>query len=429
MTKVICLNLLLTDANCLLFLKGIPMSPAMSLHFIQRGPGYSAANKVQLIKGGASYFQMMESLLDEAKYSVHLQVYIFDGDETGNRIIEALLRAAQRKVHVYLLLDAYASKEFPLEAIQRLKQAGAHFKWFSPLLRGKGFYVGRRMHHKILVVDGIHSLVGGLNISNRYNDLPGQPAWLDWSIYVVGEASLEILARCRQLWRKRIFKNNTLFEPIQWRGQKEKTEECLVRIRVNDWVRGKNQISRSYLEWLHRSRQEVIMMSSYFLPGRVLRKNLARAAKRGVRIKLILARYSDVALAKAAENYLYTWLLQQGIEIYEYQKNILHGKVAVFDAQWATIGSYNLNNISAYASVELNVDVYNAAFGQTLRKQLNSVILEDCVQVRAATFFQRLTWWKRVQQWTAYQLVRLIFFLFTFYFTQEKRAFGKKLHI
>lgn len=401
----------------------------MSQHFIHRGPGYSPTNKVQLIKGGAGYFQMMERLLDEAKYSVHLQVYIFDCDETGNRIIEALVRAAQRNVNVYLLLDAYASKEFPLEAIERLKQSGAHFKWFSPLLRGKGFYVGRRMHHKILVVDGIHSLVGGLNISNRYNDLPGQPAWLDWSIYVMGEASLEILGRCRQFWPKRIFRNDMLIQPRDWRGEVANIGECLVRMRVNDWVRGKNQISRSYLEWLHRSQHEAIMMSSYFLPGRVLRKNLARAAKRGVRIKLILARYSDVLMAKAAENYLYSWLFRQGIEVYEYQKNILHGKVAVFDMHWATIGSYNLNNISAYASVELNVDVYNAAFGQILREQLNSILLNDCVQVQPSTFFQRLTWWKRIWQWAAYELVRLIFFLFTFYFSQEKSPAGKKLDI
>ena len=401
----------------------------MSRYFIHPGPGYSAINQVQLIKGGASYFEMMERLLDSAKYVVHLQVYIFDADETGHRIIEALLRAAARQVKVYLLLDAYASKDFPPGEVERLRHSGVQFKWFSPLFRGKGFYVGRRMHHKVLVVDGIYSMVAGLNISNRYNDLPAQPAWLDWSVFVVGEASLEILARCRQLWRKSEFKKEPVSQHPQWHNELVQAEECLVRVRVNDWVRAKNQISRSYLEWLYRSQHEVIIMSSYFLPGRVLRKSLAKAAKRGVRIRLILARHSDVGLAKSAENYLYSWLLRQGIEIYEYEKNILHGKVAVFDAQFATIGSYNVNNISAYASVELNVDVNNAAFGSTLHKQLNSVLDNDCMKIEPSSFFQQLTWWRRFQQWVSYELVRLIFFLFTFYFTQAKSTLGKKLDI
>lgn len=400
----------------------------MSQYHVHRGSGYSANNEVRLIKGGAGYFNGMEKLINDAKHSVHLQVYIFDADETGQRIVEALLCAAARQVKVYLLLDAYASKDFPPQLIEELEEAGAYFKWFSPILRGKGFYVGRRMHHKILVVDGIHALVGGLNVSNRYNDLPGQPAWLDWSVYIVGESSLEILARCRQLWRKGIFKNQGITEPHHWRTALTTDQECLVRVRVNDWVRAKNQISRSYLEWLHRSRHDIIIMSSYFIPGRVLRNSLAKAAQRGVRIRLILTRYSDVLLAKSAENFLYAWLLRQGVEIYEYQKNILHGKVAVFDAQWATIGSYNVNNISAYASVELNVDVYNIAFGQSLHSELTTILTEDCVRVHASSF-SRLPWWTRLQQWAAYELVRLIFFVFTFYFTQEKNSLGKKLDI
>lgn len=401
----------------------------MSIHHIHYGPGYSAANSILLIKGGVAYFDKMEELINKAKRSVHLQVYIFDADETGNRIIEALVRAAARQVQVFVVLDAYASKDLPPKVIERLKWAGVHFKWFAPLPRGIGLYVGRRMHHKVLVVDEIHSLVGGLNISNRYNDLPSQPAWLDWGVYLVGEASLEILARCRQLWRRRVFWNETNALRVMRDDEMAMDHECFVRVRVNDWVRAKNQISRSYLEWLHRARYDAILMSSYFLPGRVFRNSLANAAKRGVRIKLILASYSDVPLAKAAENFLYAWLLRQGIEIYEYQKNILHGKVAVFDSQWATVGSYNVNNISAYASVELNIDVNNAAFGKNLHNHLTSILSVDCVQVKPSSFFQKQAWWNRLHQWAAYEMVRLIFFLFTFYFKQEKNSTGKKLDI
>ena len=381
--------------------------------------GYTAHNRVKLLKGGSAYFKLLEELIDKAIHSIHLQVYIYEADETGSRITEALLRARRRNVEIYLLIDGYASSSLPTHVIEQLNTSGIHFRWFETIFKGKGLYVGRRMHHKILVVDGIYSLVGGLNISDRYNDLPDQPAWLDWAVYTEGEASAELFARCVVMWTKSKHKKETFPIPITWSAVLTPKEECLVRIRTNDWVRNKNQVTRSYLEMFDRAVNDLIIMSSYFLPGRIFRKNMAKAAKRGVRVRVILAGDSDIKLAKAAELFLYSWLFHKGIEVYEFRKTVLHGKIAVIDGQMVTVGSYNINNMSAYASIELNLDVNNRPFGQEVQTKLEEVIEKDCIKILPALYLKKLTIYSRTKQWVAYELVRFIFFLFTFYFKQD----------
>ena len=179
----------------------------------------------------------------------------------------------------------------------------------------------------------------------------------------------------------------------------------------------------------HRASNDIIILSSYFLPGRIFRKNLTHASKRGIKIRLILGGHSDIKMAKAAELFLYPWLLRRGIEIYEYQKSILHGKIAVFDSQWVTVGSYNINNISAYASLELNVDVNNKQFGETVKSNLEGVIENECVRVTTDAYSKTLNLAVMFKRWLSNELVRLIFFLFTFYFKQERSSTKKTLRI
>ena len=290
--------------------------------------GYTAHNRVRLIRGGAEYFDLVEELIDQSVHSIHLQTYIFESDQTGQRISAALRRAAFRNVRVYLLLDGYASADLDQGFIQQMIEAGIHFRWFQPILKGRNYYVGRRMHHKILVVDGLHSVVGGVNMSNRYNDLPGQPAWLDFAIRIDGEASIELFNRCVEMWTRSIWTKIGLSGMFNWRSVIPPEEEAFTRVRINDWVRNKNQISRSYLLMFHRAQEQITILSSYFMPGRILRKHMTHAARRGVVIRVILTGRSDVGLSKAAERYLYPWLLSRNVEIYEYRHTVLHGKMA-----------------------------------------------------------------------------------------------------
>lgn len=380
---------------------------------------YIPHNKVKLVRGGREYFSALTKLINFAQHSIHLQVYIYEDDETGQLVAAALMEAAKRGVMVYLMTDGYASKELPASFMKELHTAGVHFRFFEPLLKSEHFYFGRRMHHKVLVVDGHYGLVGGINISNRYNDIDNEPAWLDWALYVEGPAAGALFKICTDVWArpgqmalKRSLRNNLPSLP--------NTGQSLLRIRRNDWVKSKNQISRSYIDMLKRATSSVIIMSGYFLPGTIIRHHLNRAAKRNIDIQVIVAGKSDVPLAKHAERHMYRWLLKRNIKLYEYNGSVLHGKMATRDKKWVTIGSYNVNDISAYASVELNIDVNDAEFATHVQQQLETIITNDCVLVTVEEFNKKYNLIQRFIQYCSYWLVRVIFYLFTFYFKQSR---------
>ncbi|MCE2894799.1 MAG: phospholipase D-like domain-containing protein [Flammeovirgaceae bacterium] len=375
----------------------------------------STSPEARLIHGGKEYFSLLKDLIGQAKESIYIQTYIFDEDQTGTDIANELRAAAQRGVKVFLLVDGYASGQLSHSFISGLKEAGIEFRMFDTLLKSKYFYLGRRLHHKVVTIDDTHALVGGMNISNRYNDLPNQPAWLDWAIYTKGEVALWLTYICQQRVKPGSLKRLLGKSP----NYSEQFKNSAVSVKINDWVRGKKEITNSYLDMFRQATDTIMIMSAYFLPNDQFRKELKKAAQRGVKVKLILAGTSDIALAKYAERYLYRWLFSKNIEIYEYQKSILHGKLAVYDSLWSTVGSYNVNTISAYASIELNLAVQDHDFAVNVENTLQAIMLNDCVRI-TENQIQHAGLLKRFFQWCAYVSYQAVFFLFTFYFKQRE---------
>ncbi|HEU4633711.1 MAG TPA: phospholipase D-like domain-containing protein [Flavisolibacter sp.] len=373
---------------------------------------YTLHNKVDLIRGGSYYFNKLRNLIQQATSSVHIHIYVWDDDKTGTAVGEALIEAANRNVSVYVIADGYASQCLSKEFIRNMKAHGVQFRYFEPLLRCSHFYFGRRMHEKLVVIDGSKALVGGINFADRYNDVDGAPPWLDYALYVEGEAAAELYSYCASYWGQ---------ENLPAAETMHATDTFLYSVDVvyNDWVKGKQQIWNTYFHFFNQARESITIMCSYFLPGRVLRNRLIMAAKRGVRVKLILAGPSDVMLAKYAERYLYPWMLKNGIEIYEYQPAVLHAKMMVVDGRWVTIGSFNVNNVSAYASIELNLNIRNRRFASSVQSRMNAIIEKNCIEVTERNFISNAGFLKRFLQKSAYELVRVILNLSTFYFKHE----------
>ena len=171
---------------------------------------FSQQNIVSLVRGGAPFFVRLSALIDKAEHSIHLQTYVFAADTTGNTVAQALMAAAKRGVSVYLMADGYASGSLPKTFIQKLEDAGVHFRFFEPLFRGQDFYFGRRLHHKVFVADAKYALISGSNIADRYNDLPGQPAWYDMAVLVEGDSVLELYDICQKIWQRDKAKKNLL---------------------------------------------------------------------------------------------------------------------------------------------------------------------------------------------------------------------------
>ena len=378
---------------------------------------YTFRNTVSILNGGRDYFDCLEELANTAKYTLQLQTYIFDDDETGSRVADSLKRAARRGVKVYLLVDGYASQRLSVKFITGLREAGVQFDFFEPLFRSRFFYIGRRLHHKVVVVDAIKGLVAGINISNRYNDIGNRAAWLDWALYVEGEVAEQLDNVCRKVWNGSLLREKCVVPdrvPFVTNGH------CKVRVRRNDWVFTRTEITRSYRELLREATTKVTIMTSYFLPSWKMLRRIRGAVKRGVSVNLILAARTDVPVSKYAERYLYSWLFRNNIAVYEYQRNVLHGKIAVCDQEWFTVGSYNVNNISAYASVELNLDVRNRALATEIDQRLQHIIDQDCIHITEADFEKTNNVFKRVLYYLSFICIHIFFYLFTFYYIQRR---------
>ncbi len=386
----------------------------------KRYKGFTSNNSVQLIRGGRKYFDLMIKLIKEATHTIHLQVYILDDDETGREIVDALIDAVTRGVRVYLMADGYASQGLSQTFINRITTGGIKFRYFESLFRSKHFYFGRRLHHKVFVTDSMNALVGGLNITDRYNDFPNQPAWLDFAVYVKGTIARDLCVLCSKTWNGFLpVAEERIPCVVTEHFHTTKEEDCMVRMRRNDWVRKKNEVARTYAEMLLTAKDHITILCSYFLPGIALTKRLIRAARNGVNVKVIMAGRSDVMLAKHAERYIYRKLIDNNIEVYEYQPNVLHGKVAVCDDEWMTIGSYNVNNISAYASIELNLDIRKPSLAKQMNETLHEIIEQDCIKVTRGYFIKHTNLVHRFLRWISYQTVSLLFYIVTFYYRQR----------
>jgi cardiolipin synthase len=373
--------------------------------------GYCEHNKLKLVKGGAEYFNLLEQIINAARHLIHFQIYIFDHDSTGKRIGDALIKAASRGVKVYLMVDGYASKNLPKSFISAITDAGIYFRMFQPMFKSRKLFIGRRLHHKVVVVDGFYSLVGGLNISDRYNDTVNGKAWLDWAILSEGEISEQLAKVCVRRYKMR---DRMVTEHQRPSGDLTLPQrESPVRIRINDWIGRRREITSTYLEMFKTAKSHITIMSPYFLPGRELRYRMKQALARGVTVRVIIAGISDVPLSKSAERYLYQWMFRNKVQIYEYQDTILHGKVGICDGKWMTIGSYNLNNLSAYVSVELNLDIGDASFAKSSEDRLVEIIDSACKLITEEDYKKQTGLLPRFFQFISYNLLRVALFLFT----------------
>jgi len=368
-----------------------------------------ASNHAELLASGKDYFEKIEALIDGAHHYIHLQTYIFKDDDTGQRIQKALIRASGRGVKIYLLIDAYGSSSISKGFINDMVSAGIEFRFYGKFFSKWAIHISHRMHHKILVIDGLYSVVGGINISDDYNDIHRKHAWLDFAVLSKGPITTDLLLICLRKWKRK----NLRHVPQEYINDKNKHNShdkgCYEYARENDPALNKNQISKTYRKAFKLAEKEMIIAGGYFIPGFKFRRLIKRAVRRGVDIKILTGSKSDVGIAKHAKQFLYSWLLRTGVEVYEYQKSNVHAKVAAIDREWSTVGSYDLNNLSAYSNIELNVDVMNEPFASHLHNVLEKIIQKDCIQITNDMLVKNYTWEKQFRAWLSYRIVRGLF--------------------
>jgi cardiolipin synthase len=368
---------------------------------------YKNGHSIELLRSGENYFAACEKAIDEANQFIHFQTYIVDDDDTGRRYVNALIRAAERGVRVYFLLDAYGGGSFSKELIIKVEEAGIFFRKFSPGLMSEGFQFSLRLHHKVLLIDGELAIIGGMNVADRYHGTREMKEWLDFAIMIKGPECAHTLFILKKLWNKAFISRKersreTNHNPVYY------DDDVKVKVVHNNWYRNKIEILKSYRSALKHAQDRMIIMGSYFLPGRNERKLLRNASRRGVDIKIVLSAESDAPVFKRATNFLYDFILRNNIKIYEYLPSNLHAKVATVDGKWSTIGSYNMNHLSDYGSVETNADILDSSFAGQFEELLLGIIDKDCRQVTFRVYSQRKTWFFQLTDWFFYQMIRIM---------------------
>ncbi len=372
---------------------------------------YLSGNDVKLLKSGEEYFSALLTLIRNAEHRIHLHVYIFENDNTGKEVADTLMNAAKRGVKIYLLVDAFGSKDLPKELIQKMIAEGIHFRKYSPL---STFIVPfrRRMHSKVLIADDDQAIVGGINIADKYRGTEKELPWLDFAILVKGNACTPIAHYCRNIFGRKFFKKGKTYpDPLKDHGNRP----ISAHMSINDWLRRKNEIYNGYRSAFNEAHESITIFASYFFPGSRMRNRLKRASKRGVKIRLIVPGTSDIGLMKKAINYWYPFLIRNNIRVFEWNESVLHAKIAVVDNKWASIGSYNLNHMSHYSSVEMNMEVLDESFGHSVSGYLEPIIAEKCTEITNTVYWKRKNTLDRLNDWLSYNIIRflmrLMFFL------------------
>ncbi len=357
---------------------------------------FSSGNDVKLLCGGDELFPAMHAAIAAARHEVWLATYIFFHDRAARAMADSLVAAAARGVRVRVVVDGFGSKSSLQTLRQWFEDSDVSLAVFRPLDRWAAYLQPgqlRRLHQKLLAVDDERGFVGGINIIDDRIDLNhGATAMprLDFAVSLHGPVVQPVAQTARAMWTRAAFGHEWREEllslarsaeplagarsllqqlrimPRPTAGTAEAPQAATVAFVVRDNLRQRRAIERSYVQALETARQRIDIVCPYFYPGRIFRRTLRGAARRGVRVRLLLQGMVDYRFAGLAAQVLYDELLTYGVRIFEYTPAFLHAKVALVDDDWATVGSSNIDPLSLLLNLEANVVVRDDDFSVAL---------------------------------------------------------------
>jgi cardiolipin synthase len=371
-------------------------------HFL---PGH----QVTLLRNGTEFFPALEAAIDAAQQEVLLETYIFEPDAIGQRIAEALKRAARRGAHVHVLVDGFGCKDMPQAFIDDMEAAGVDVLFFRPRVSPWTLKRNRlrRLHRKLAVVDGHVGFVGGINIIDDLNTPGHIPPRVDYAAQVEGPVVTAMHATMRRMWRRVAW---AALRPMHMDKRHDlpgTVGDMRAAFVKRDNALHRRAIERAYLNAIRLANEEIVIANAYFLPGRRFRQALLLASRRGVRVVLLLQARVEYVLVDYATRALYGQLLSGGIEIHEYHASFMHSKVAVIDRRWATVGSSNIDPFSLLLSNEANIVVSDTRFAGELRDDMQYSIDTRSHRIHQDDW-KRAPLLRRILAWIAYGAVRFL---------------------
>lgn len=367
---------------------------------------------IQLIHDGDDYYDLVIQDITNAESSICIESYIFSFDAVGQNILKHLALAQRRGVKVEILIDGFGSffwlqkiekfcnehnirlkvyRKFPL-SILSLSQSIFRFAFRTQKLFSR---LNQRNHRKLILIDQKIAFLGSLNITAEHSRRAfGRQAWRDTGVRYSGQMKELINAfyftwKRHRLRRKNPFTRGFPYQPLN------------SIFRLNTTRKWRRWMRKDYLRRFAEAQNEILITSAYFLPTTQFVKSLIKAKHRGIRVAIIIPHLSDVFLVKLASQQLIHQLLKAGVEVFEYQKSVLHAKYCIIDYT-AFVGSFNFNHRSLIHDLEVEIRLDQHQIVTELKKQWEidreqSLMLDDQIN-------NRKNWLYRLGSWIAFRL-------------------------
>jgi cardiolipin synthase A/B len=319
----------------------------------------SSAGTLRVLRDAKEFYSALEDRIRGAQHHVHLEFYIWNGDETGGRFLMLLADAARRGVVVRLLLDGVGSHAFTESLLADLIAAGGQFSWFQSLdPKRNRFFLNLRNHRKLQVIDGASAFVGGMNIGREYEGLDEQLGhWRDVQVETDGPVVRELQDVFADDW---FFATGEKISSPAYFPEYSLEARCLTHVVLGGPDRRNEPISKSIVSLLNEASGRVWIATGYFVPDDIILAALELAANRGVDVRLLISERNDHPWLVVVGRSYYGQLLAAGVRIFEYSVGINHAKIMLADDRWAMIGSANLDYRSMRLNFELNLLSYSA---------------------------------------------------------------------
>ncbi len=368
----------------------------------------SSNNEVSLLLNGENKFPKVFEALKNAKNHIHIEYYIFNADKIGCQLIDLLIEKAQEGIKVRFIYDDFGSREIRKIQVPRLIAAGVEaFPFYKIKLISFANRLNYRNHRKIIVVDGTLGFVGGINVSDKYiNSSEGKNIlyWRDTHLMIQGSAVRTLQYVFLGDWN---YCSGTPLIPDSNFFPKESDLKSnsgkIVQIAASGPDSDTPLIEQTIMQAINLAKEEILITTPYFIPGKSLLASITLAAYSGTKIKLLVPGISDSRLVDFAARSYYSRLLKAGVEIYCYQKGFVHAKTMVVDKQLAMVGTANMD----IRSFDLNFEVNAIVYDEELATELAEVFYDD---LQSATKIDSENWKKRS---TGIQLLEKVVGLFS----------------
>lgn len=364
---------------------------------------WTEGNEAELLINGSQYFPAVFDSIRSAQREILIETFIIFNDEVGQGLKEALLEAAARNVRIEVTVDGYGTADLDSEYIAELTAAGVSMHVYDPQPRRLGVRTNlfRRLHRKIVVVDGELAYISGINYG--WDHLPEKYSMgkQDYGVRVRGPIVKDIRRAARALLLEHQAVQGL---PVEL-GEAAPVGQSTMRLAIRNNYHHRTDIEDHYLGAIRTAKSRLMIANAYFFPSYHLWHALRSAARRGVEVSLILQGRPDMPWARVFSSSLYSYLLKDGIQIYEYKERPLHAKIAIADDEWVTVGSSNLDPLSLSLNLEANLFIRDARLNQQIHGHLMELIENSCHLITPEVA-EKGRWWRAPLMFMSYHFLR-----------------------